>query len=49
MKFGMVRGLDNRHLLPEFREIWSGGLAIPYGDMHHFFTDALVQTLLIVC
>ena len=24
MKFGMVRGLANRYLFPEFRELWSG-------------------------
>jgi len=41
-KFSMVRGLANRHLFPEFRELWSGGPAIPCGDLHHSFTDALV-------
>jgi len=38
MKFGSVRGLANWHSFPEFCELWSGGPAIPCGDMHQSFT-----------
>ena len=41
-KFGMVRGLANRHLLTKFGELWSAGYTIPCGNMHQSFTDALV-------
>jgi len=41
-KFGSVMGLANGHLFPEFRELWSGGPAMPCGDMHQSFIDALV-------
>jgi len=43
MKFGSVRGLANRNLFPEFRELWSECPAMPCGDMHQSFTDALVM------
>ena len=36
-----IRGLANRNLFPEFRELWSGGPTIAYGDIQSF-TDALV-------
>ena len=42
-KFGNVRGLANRNLFPEFRELWSGGSVIPCGDMHQPFADTLVK------
>jgi len=42
-KFGSVRGLANRSLFPEFRDLWSAGPVIPCGDMHQSFTDALVR------
>jgi len=42
-KFGRVRGLANRNLFPEFRELWSEGPVIPCGDMHQSFTGALVK------
>jgi len=42
-KFGSVRGLANGHLLPEFREVWSGHPVIPCGDMHQSFSDVLVK------
>jgi len=29
MKFGVIRGLANWHLFPEFRELWSGGHSKP--------------------
>jgi len=33
-KFGMVRGLDNRRVFLEFRELWGpGGSTIPCDDM----------------
>ena len=38
-----VRGLANRNLFLKFRELWSGGPAIPCGDMHQSFTDALAS------
>jgi len=43
-KIGRVVGLANRHLFPEFGELWTGGPAIPCGDMHQSFTDALVSS-----
>ena len=42
VKFGSVGGRANRHLFPEFGELRSWVPAIPCGDMHQFFTDALV-------
>jgi len=42
MKLGRARGLSNGHLFPKFCEFWSGGSAIPCGNMHQSFTDALV-------
>jgi len=48
-KFGMVRGLANQHLFSEFRELWSRRRsAIPCGELHQSFTDALVMTLLTI-
>jgi len=41
--FGCVRGLANQNLFPDIRELWSGGLVIPCGDMHQSFTDAFVK------
>jgi len=41
-KFGIVRGLTNGHLFLEFGELRSRCTAIPCGDMHQYFTDALV-------
>jgi len=41
--FGRIRGLTNRYIFPEFRELWSGGPVIPCGDMHQSFTDTLVR------
>ena len=35
--------LTNRNLFPKFRELWSGGLIIPCGDMHQSFTGTLVK------
>ena len=46
MKFGSVRGLSSRYLLPEFNELWSGGPMIPCGNMHPSFTDTLVKWFL---
>ena len=40
-KFGRVRGVVNRNLFPEFREVWSVGPVIPCGYMHQSFTDTL--------
>jgi len=34
--FRRVRGLANRNLFPEFRELWSGGSVIPCADMHQY-------------
>ena len=42
-KFGSVRDLANRHLFPEFHELWSGGPVILCGDMHQSFTGSLVK------
>ena len=42
-KFGRVRGLANRNLFPEFRELWSEGPVIPCVDMHQSFTGTLVK------
>jgi len=42
-KFGSIRGLANRNLFPEFRELWSRVPVIPCGDMHRPFTDVLVK------
>jgi len=41
-KFTVVRDLTNRHLLSEFCELWTRGPAIPCGDLHQSFSDALV-------
>jgi len=41
-EFGSVRGPASRHLFPEFGEFRSTGPAIPCGDVHRPFTDALV-------
>jgi len=38
-----IRGLANRNLFPEFRELWSAGPVIPCGDMHQSFTDTLLK------
>jgi len=46
MKFGIVRDMANRQLFPKFRELWSKGPAIPCGDMHQSFTDALVHSFI---
>jgi len=46
MKFGSVRGLSSRYLLPEFHELWSGGPMIPCDNMHQSFTDTLVKWFL---
>jgi len=40
--FNNVRGLANGDLFHEFGELWFGDPAIPCGDMHRSFTDALV-------
>jgi len=42
-KFGSDRGLANRSLFPQFRELWSGGPVRLCGDMHLTFTGALVK------
>ena len=42
MKFGKVRGVVIRHLFSKFSELWSAGPAVPWGDMHQSFSDALV-------
>ena len=41
-EFGMVRGLANGHVFPEFGELWTAGRAIPCGDLHQSFTDAAI-------
>jgi len=41
-KFGSVRGIGVCQVLRNFGELWFGGPAIPYDDMHQSFTDALV-------
>ena len=38
-------GLANGHVLPKFGELRSTGPAIPCGDMHQSFTDALVYSV----
>jgi len=38
-----LRGLAIWHVFPEFGERWSGGVAIPFGDMRQAFADALVE------
>jgi len=44
-KFNMIRSVFNGRLLLEFRKLWSGGSAIPCGDMHQFLIDdALFRT-----
>jgi len=44
MKFGIVRGLANQHLLPKFGELWFRNSAKPCDDIHdQSFTDALVS------
>jgi len=41
-KFGDIAwGLANQNLVPEFREVSSGGPVIPCGDMHQSFTGTL--------
>jgi len=47
-KFGLVRGLANRNLFPEFREFWSGDpvIGLPCEDMHRSFTDTLLKWFL---
>jgi len=42
-KFGIVSGMANRNLFPEFRELYSEGPVIPCGDMRQSSTDALVK------
>jgi len=42
-KFGRMRGLANRNLFPEFRELWSRGPVIPCSDIHQSFTYTLVK------
>jgi len=43
MKFGHIRGVVNRNLLPKFRKLWSWGPVIPCCNMHQSFPDALVK------
>jgi len=43
MTFGRVRGLVNRNLFPEFRELWSRGPVIPCGDMRQSFPNTFVK------
>jgi len=38
-------GCSRLTLIPEFGELWSRGSAIPCGDIHQPFTDALVASL----
>jgi len=35
----VFRGLPNRKLYSEFRELWSGGPLVPCSDMHQSFID----------
>jgi len=41
-KFSSVRGIGAWQVLNDFGELWSGGPAIPCGDLHQSFTDTLV-------
>lgn len=41
MKFGTMRGIGALQILRNFGDLWSGGFAIPCGDMNQSFTDAL--------
>jgi len=47
-QIGGDKGLANQHLIPEFGELWSGGLAIRCSDMHQSLADALVSESVIV-
>jgi len=42
-KFVSVRGLANRNVFSEFREIWPGVPVISCGDMHLSFAGTLVK------
>ena len=44
-KFGRIKGLANRNLLPEFRELWPGGSrdTMRRHGMHQSVTDALAK------
>ena len=44
-KFGMVRGIANGHLFPEFGEL-VGGPVIPCDDIAYSVSHSLVQLLL---
>jgi len=41
-KFGSIRDIGAWQVLRGFGKLWSGGPAIPWGDLHKSFTDALV-------
>jgi len=42
-KFRSVGGLANTNLFSKYRELWSWGPVISYGDMHQLFTGAVVK------
>jgi len=45
-EIGTIRDVANWLLFPKFRKLWSGDPAIPCGNMHQSFTDAVANNLL---